>query len=228
MDVGALQGWRHLHPLDLLADPEKGYNELRDLLNENDLEAVAFNAGFSAPETDQLSALVSLADQFAVRVITLPSLGADKPISQEVERMKRLVEIADGKGVRLGVETHVGTLTENPETALELVRSVPGLGLTLDVSHYYCNGFEKAAETLLPYVYHVHVRDCGRTTENIELPFGEGLCDFEHWFNLLHHAQYAGNVTVEYIDLPGIRFDHVDSALRCFQACQTFVGGSES
>ena len=77
--------------------------------------------------------------------------------------------MADASGVRLGIETHIGTLTEAPETALQLIQAVAGLGLTLDVSHYYCNSREKAAEALLPFVYHVHLRDCGRGAENNEL-----------------------------------------------------------
>ncbi len=225
VDVGALQGWCHIQPADLMKNPESESRALRHLLNETQLEVVALNAGIHAPELDQWRALVALAHQFDVGVITLPTRRSGTRLVQEVERLQRLVEIAGRQGVRLGVETHIGTLTEDPETALALVHSVPGLGLTLDVSHYYCNSFEEAAEVLIPFVYHVHMRDGGRGSDNIQLPMGRGLVDFAHWFALLRNAQYQGNVTVEYIDLGGIQFDPTESAIECYRLCQTMREG---
>jgi sugar phosphate isomerase/epimerase len=38
-------------------------------------------------------------------------------------------------GISYGVEAHIGSIIEEPEQALALMKSVPGLGLTLDYSH---------------------------------------------------------------------------------------------
>ena len=155
----------------------------------------------------------------------MPPRPKGSDLGQEIDRLQDLVAVADASGVRLGIETHIGTLTEAPETALQLIQAVAGLGLTLDVSHYYCNSREKAAEALLPFVYHVHLRDCGRGAENIQAPMGEGVVDFAHWFRLLQHNGYRGALTVEYIDLAGVDFDVVASAVACYRRCQALNAG---
>ena len=38
---------------------------------------------------------------------------------------------------QMTIETHIGQVTEDPAVAAEIARRVPGLGLTLDPSHYY-------------------------------------------------------------------------------------------
>ena len=40
------------------------------------------------------------------------------------------------KGLVLALLTHSETLTADPQVAVELCQAVPGLGLTLDPSHY--------------------------------------------------------------------------------------------
>ena len=52
------------------------------------------------------------------------------------EELAWRVEQAKQHRIVFSVEAHVGSLVPNPKTALRLVRSVPGLTLTLDFTHF--------------------------------------------------------------------------------------------
>ena len=71
VDVGALQGWCHLQPSDLLQDAGREAAALRRQLAAAGLTPVALNGGLPAPEMDQWRALVALAREFAIPVIHL-------------------------------------------------------------------------------------------------------------------------------------------------------------
>ena len=60
----------------------------------------------------------------------------------------------------VGVRTTAGRMTQDAETTASLCRNVPGLGVTLDPSHFI-HGHKKPAswEPILKYVCHVHLRD---------------------------------------------------------------------
>src|SRR6185369_7804577 len=98
---------------------------------------------------------------------------------QEVTRLKEQVAIAEGYGLVLTVETRIGTLTEMPGTAVKLCERVPGLGLTLDVSHYICGPNQnKPFDHVYPYVKHVHLRDTGRTPDKMQVRVGQGEIEY--------------------------------------------------
>ena len=206
VDLGALQGWCHIQPQALVKNFQKEASEVKKLLKQYELTPIALNAGIDEPYLEQWEALVRLAAELGVGVITIGAQKKDVYFTNEVERLTILNQISSSSRVQLTIETHAGTLTELPEQALRLVQAVPGLGLTLDISHYYCNETEDQVEVLLPYVRHVHFRDCGRTWEQIQLPFGEGILDLNLWISLLKKHRYEGNITVEYIDLPDVQF----------------------
>src|SRR5262249_37851909 len=91
----------------------------------------------SAEEYDrQLRAVCKLARQSAVSVLTIPAAANGCGLDDEVARLTRLVHLCEVEGIALTVATRIGTLTEMPDTALELCERVQGLGLTLDPSHF--------------------------------------------------------------------------------------------
>src|SRR5437588_3885898 len=55
------------------------------------------------------------------------------------------VEQATRKKITFGIEAHVGSLAPNPAAAQRLVRSVPGLTLTLDYTHFTRRGLPDSA-----------------------------------------------------------------------------------
>ena len=46
------------------------------------------------------------------------------------------MDIATLHGVRIGIKSQIGRLSEDPDTVINLCDNVKGLGLTLDPSHY--------------------------------------------------------------------------------------------
>lgn len=220
VELGALQDWCHVQPKEVLENPEKMYGELTELLDKSSLEAVAFNSNMGNEELDRFDALAFLAHRLHIPLITVPSGPNTSSIDNEIKRLKPLLNTADKYSIQLTVESHVGALTEQPEQAHKLLKELPELGLTLDVAHYYCNGTEEEADKLLPYVKHIHFRDCGRGWTNIQLPYGKGKLDMKYWIQALKNAGYNGNIGIEYIDLPGIAFDHIKAAQQCEVDCQ--------
>jgi sugar phosphate isomerase/epimerase len=71
-----------------------------------------------------------------VPVLSVPAAAKGSDLPAEVARLTDWVKVARSEGVILTVETHSDTLTADPAGAVELCRRVPGLGLTLDPSHY--------------------------------------------------------------------------------------------
>ena len=83
-----------------------------------------------------LAAVCRLARLTSVSVVTIAAAPAGSGLDAAVRRLKELCAVAARDGVVLTVATRAGTLTETPEGAVELCKRVPGLGLTLDPSHY--------------------------------------------------------------------------------------------
>jgi sugar phosphate isomerase/epimerase len=78
---------------------------------------------------------------------------------------------------------------------------VPGLGLTLDASHYYAGPNQGADfSAVLPFVRHVHLRDAGADWAHIQVPAGSGRVDFGDIVRRLHALDYGGKFAIEYID----------------------------
>ena len=121
----------------------------------------------------------------------------------EVERLKKLVRLVNSEGLVLTVATRIGTLTEQPATALELCRRVPGLGLTLDPSHYV-NGPHQGApyDELFPFVKHVHLRDSGRAPGKFQVRVGQGEIEYGRIINQLQRQNYDRLLSVAIQDLP--------------------------
>lgn len=151
----------------------------------------------------QFPEVCRLANLLGIVTVTITAGPRGSDWGQEVERLRKLVRWAFGYGVVVCVETRLGTLTERPEAAVELCRCVPHLRLTLDPSHYLCQGLsEKSFEALFPYVHHVHLRDSGNTPEKFQVRIGQGQMPFSYIVQQLRRYEYRGLFTVEMFDIP--------------------------
>jgi sugar phosphate isomerase/epimerase len=138
-----------------------------------------------------------------VSVITIPVASAGCGLDAEVKRLTALVQLAGGEGIVLAAETRIGTLTEIPDTAVELCKRVPGLGLTLDPSHYIAGPHQgKSYDQVYPYVRHVHLRDTGRNAEQFQVRVGQGEVEYGRIIAQLSRRGYDRLLTVEINDLP--------------------------
>src|SRR5208337_3750774 len=111
----------------------------------------------------QLQAICRLARLSAVPVVTLAAAPAGSGLDAEVQRLTKLAHLAEAEGIMLALATRRGTLTEDPDTTVELCQRVAGLYLTFDPSHYIAGPHAgKSLDALFPYIRHVHLRDTGR------------------------------------------------------------------
>ena len=126
-------------------------------------------------------------------------LGRKESFQLSVKELRALVGIANDAGLALNIEACEPSVAEDPQDALRICREVPGLGLTLDYSHFVDPGHPQAeVEPLHAYARHVHIRQAalGKRVETVE----EGTIDFARVFELLKSSSYNGVVAVEYVD----------------------------
>jgi sugar phosphate isomerase/epimerase len=204
VDVAIQEHGPHLKPSEVAADVAAAAQRIRI---GPSLSPAAFNVEIDAPEESeyqrQLQALCHLARLSMVSVLTIPAAGAGVGLDAEVRRLKGLVRLAHTEGVTLALETRTGTLTESPDAAVELCKRVPGLGLTLDPSHYIAGPHQGASfDQVFPYVRHVHLRDTGRNPDQFQVRVGQGEVEYGRIIAHLARHDYDRLLTVEIYDIP--------------------------
>jgi sugar phosphate isomerase/epimerase len=206
-DVAVHEHGKHLRPSEVAADVTHAANRLRF---GPGLMPAAFSVEIDAPTeeeaTRQFRAVCRLARISAVPVLTLRAAVAGTALEQEAERLAGLVKLAEADGIQATVATLTGTLTEDPDTAVALCRQVPGLGLTLDPSHYLAGPHQgKNYDQVFPYVRHVHLRDTGKGPNQFQVRVGQGLVEYGRVVTHLARHGYDRLLTVdvrEFADMP--------------------------
>ena len=139
-------------------------------------------------------------------IVTTTSGGApaDWQVRKQevVERVGRLSEYADERGVMVGIEPHVGAALHGPEDVVWLVEQVdsPGLTIHFDISHFNVQGIpmEESVAILAPRSLHTHVKDeRGIAPAHEFLIPGEGEMDYPGYLRLMRAAGYGGHIVVE-------------------------------
>ena len=134
----------------------------------------------------------------AVTTITIPAAPAGTDPDREVKRLLPLQRLADTEGIVLTVPTRIGRLTEDPETCVRLCEGVPGLGLTLDPSHFLAGPHQgKPYEAVYPFVRHVHLRDTGRGPNQLQVHVGQGEIEYGRVISHLERYDYDRLLTVD-------------------------------
>jgi sugar phosphate isomerase/epimerase len=99
------------------------------------------------------------------------------------------------------VETHSTTVTADPLGAVELCRRVPGLGLTLDPSHYHATPHGTLDyDQAFPFVRHVRLRDSGTRPEQFQVRVGQGDIEYGRIVTQLSRYRYDRALTVDIRD----------------------------
>ena len=154
---------------------------------------------------DQFTAICKLAKATKVVTITVPSGELGTPFNEEVERFKRLVSIAGTEGVRVGMLSMTGHLSEDPDTVSVICDHVQGLALSLDPSHYvYQRPQQLEIEKLYKYVHHVYLRDTSK--DQLQIRVGQGEIDYGKLVNLLEKHDYQRALCVSIV--PDDETDH--------------------
>ena len=79
-----------------------------------------------------------------------------------------------------------------------MVKSVPGLTLTLDYTHFTRVGMpDSAIEPLVQYATHFHVR--GARKGRLQAPFKQNTVDYARVLKAMRASGYQGYLGIEYV-----------------------------
>lgn len=193
----------HLTPAEVLADGGRVAQRLKAA--NLPLAAFHFDASGSDPAAAKakLRAVCRLARISTVPLITVSAAPLGSDFDADTDRLCAWITIAEAEGVTLSVETHSRTLTADPLGALELCRRIPGLGLTLDPSHYLAGPHGNANyDALFPYVRHLRLRDTGAKPEEFQVRVGQGELEYGRIISLLEKCRYDRALCVDIRDVP--------------------------
>ncbi|HKI32814.1 MAG TPA: sugar phosphate isomerase/epimerase [Gemmataceae bacterium] len=207
VDVAIHEEGPHLKPSEVAADVHTVATRLR--LGPG-LTPCAFSFTTDAPNAPadgEFAAVCRLARLTSVPIVTIAAASAAIGLDAEARRLKELCAVAARDGVILTVATLAGTLTETPDGAVELCHRVPGLGLTLDPSHYVAGPHPGVSwDALYPYVRHVHLRDTGCGPNQFQVRIGQGEIEYGKIVSMLARHRYDRVLTVDVRDIPDAPF----------------------
>ena len=207
-----------------LATPA-GIATLKDDLGKNGLVVTAFLMHNRlderlAEELEWTKKLVDAAVSLEVPVIRIDVVPRrtkrEEFLPFAVKVCKQLCDIAEGTGIRYGIENH-GSITNDPEFLRQLFDGVgsPHLGLTLDTANFYwyghpLNELYEIFERFAPRVFHTHCKSIRYPDDkkNVRRPMGweydryacpifEGDIDFGKVVAILRKANYCGDLCLE-------------------------------
>ena len=155
---------------------------------------------------DQFTAICRLAKAAKVVTISVPSAELGTPFNEEVEHLRRLVDIATLHGVRVGLKSQIGRLSEDPDTVTVLCDNVKGLGLTLDPSAYIFGPYQgRSIDKLMKYVYHTQLRDTNKKAFQVRV--GQGDIEYSRLMTQLQKLKYTRAFCVNIREQEGV--DHI-------------------
>ncbi|HEY8505011.1 MAG TPA: sugar phosphate isomerase/epimerase [Gemmataceae bacterium] len=206
VDLALHEGGRHLSPSALTGDLHRLAQHLRAF----NLSYAAFHVRLGHTDAgahDRLHAIGRLARLLTVPVLCVPAAPLGSDFDAEVERLADWSRVCTSEGVMLTVETHSQTLTADPAGAVELCKRVPGLGLTLDPSHYLVGPHRpENLDPLYPHVRHVRLRDSGTEPHQFQVRIGQGAVEYGRIISQLLRHGYDRVLTIDVRDLPDSPF----------------------
>ena len=153
----------------------------------------------------QFTACCRLAKATKVVQLTIPSAELGTPFNEEVEDLRKRVQIASLEGVLVGIKTETGRLSEDSGTVGVLCDNVKGLGVTLDPSHFvWGRPTMRNYEPILKYVNHVQLRDSNK--DHLQVRIGQGCVEFGKLVTQLQRFDYRRVLEVNLAPAEGI--DH--------------------
>lgn len=232
VDVGLFEGRSHLWPSKVFEDVRGSARTLAGKLRARGLEAadvflqtapdfVTLAPNHPDPARrkqarDWFEKAVDFAAECGSRhVSALPGvLFEEEPESDSWGRCRDELawrcEAAEKRGVVFSVEAHVGSIAPTPAAAAELVRSVAGLTLTLDYTHFTRDGLPDAEiEPLIAHASHFHAR-CARPGR-LQTSFKENVIDYGRVLDVMKQVEYSGYVGVEYVWIDWEHCNEVDN-----------------
>jgi sugar phosphate isomerase/epimerase len=202
IELAIVEGGAHLRPSEVAENADAAIQRLRQGPSLTPA-ALAVEFGDLAPDSPVLrkrfEAMCRLAKPLTVAVLTIDAAPLGTSFDDEVVRLTTLTGIAMREGLVLAVTTHSKTLTSDPAVAVELCKVVPGLGITLDPSHYIQGGI-KDWDAVYPYVKDVQLRDTGKGPGEFQIRVGQGEIEYGRVVSQLERYGYDRALTVAILD----------------------------
>jgi len=215
---------------ELVADPAAIASRLRSSLAAHELAsedlflAIGATVEEIAPNQRDLALRERGRDEFAAAAQIVAELGIagitvlpgvtwaeDPDAAWEVcvEELAWRVETGAALGVQVRIEAHAGSIAPTPELVTRLCNDVPGLRLTLDVSHFEAQSVTADRTlTLVPLAGHLHVR--AAKPGAIQVRWRDNETNFAALVETVVAHGYPGVFCVEYVPMPKWRCDEVD------------------
>ena len=195
---------RWLKPSEVHADLDHAIRFCRDT-HRLDIAALSIELAPGPTYYEHFTACCKLAKAIKVVSLVVPSSELGTPFNEEIERLRKLVEIASFESAVVGVKTQIGCMTQDPDTAVVLCDNVKGLRLTLDPSHYVTGPHQGGnIDKVMKYVQHVHLRDS--TKDKLQVRVGQGEIDYGKLIQQLERVGYDRALSVHMTPIEG--FDH--------------------
>jgi sugar phosphate isomerase/epimerase len=211
IELAIVEGGTHLRPSLASENPEAAMQRLRHGPSLTPA-TISLDFGDLEPASPLLrkrfEAMCRMAKPLTVAVLTISAAPLGTSFDDEVKRLSALSSYAMREGLVLAVETHSRTLTADPAVAVELCKAVPGLGLTLDPSHYIQGPHQGGDfDIVYPYVQNVHLRDTGKGPDEFQVRIGQGEVEYGRVVSLLERHGYDRGLTVSILERPDNAFD---------------------
>jgi sugar phosphate isomerase/epimerase len=195
---------RGLKPSDVHADLERAARFCRDT-HRLDIAALDLELAPGADYYNHFASCCKLAKAIKVVSLVIPCSELGTPFNEEIERLRKLVEIASLEGAVVGLKTQIGRMSQDPDTAVVFCDNVKGLRLTLDPSHYVTGPHQGGPiDKVMKYVQHVHLRDS--TKQKLHVRVGQGEIDYGKLITQLSKVGYERALSVHMTPIEG--FDH--------------------
>ena len=182
-------------PSDVLADMDRGIQLLR---HTHRLEISGYSvelASTGEQHYNDFKDICRIAKATKVVNITVPSAEQGTPFNEEVEHLRKLVEVGETEGVRVSVRSQLGCMSEDPDTLMVLCNNCDGLGITYDPSVYITKPSNSAnMDAILKFVCNTHLRDT--RPDAFQVSVGQGEVDYGKIVNQLERDKYDRALTV--------------------------------
>jgi sugar phosphate isomerase/epimerase len=219
VDVSLMAGYSHLPVSEALNSPQEWGRRTADrarqrgltvadvnFLPGGDFEKLAVNhpdRGERIRAAELFRRALKFASAAGSRHMTMlpgvcwPTEEEETSFQRSADELAWRVEEAAAQGIQLSVEAHVGSLVPSPEAAMRLVRAVPSLTLTLDLTHFICQGYpQERCMPLLGVSSHLHAR--GAALNRLQVPAEDNTIEYGLVLDAMRRGEYPGYFEVEF------------------------------
>lgn len=207
----------HTTALESLNSDER--SRILKLLQDHDLQLPAIAGHVSLMDEDSASHAANLERLKQTIDLALDWASAEGPpvidttaggipedweskLDMLIERIQEAAEYAEGQGVSIAIEPHVGSIIDTPDRMVEVIRLVDSeaVAVNFDISHFNVMGIgiEESVAAMAPHARHTHVKDERGTVPDFEFLIpGEGEFDYVTYLKSMQRHGYTGFITAE-------------------------------